>query len=187
MEKNKKKSKKTKINEENLKLIMPNKKITIIGICLGVIIALLGIVSVYNKNTNIDYSKSYLVTKNIAKEVNCDNVSEAINKEQAFVLVTNYNDESEYNLEKDLKSVIGKYKLSNNFYVFPQNHNCGTISDIQSGTLGEILKLKESINTMPTILYYKNGEFVDYVKREDAKMIEAADFVQLLDIYEITK
>lgn len=188
MEKKKTSKKKTKITEEEaMKLIMPNKKMLIVGVCLGLIIALLGTVSIYRKNTNIDYSKSYLVTKNIAKEINCDNLSEAINKERSFIFITNYNDENEYNLEKDLKDVINKYKLSNDFYVFPQNHNCGSISEIESGTLGTTLKLKEPISTMPTILYYENGEFIDYVKREDVKMIEAADFVQLLDIYEITE
>ena len=42
----------------------------------------------------------------------------------------------------------------------------------------------DEITTVPIILYYRDGELVDTVTRDDANVINAGDFQKLLDIYE---
>ncbi len=180
-------NKKKKISEEKKieEFFSPRKYIVVGIILLGTVLGTLTLSTIYGNTKNIDYSKSYLVNKEIVPEITCNDLTNAISGERSFIFVTHYDSEEEYELEKDLKGVIGEYRLKDDFFVFKDNQECGSIKDNES--LKETLKLSESIDTVPTILYYKDGEFVDYVKREDPKMIEAADFVKLLDIYEITK
>ena len=42
----------------------------------------------------------------------------------------------------------------------------------------------DKITTVPIILYFKDGELIDTVTRDDANIINAGDFQKLLDIYE---
>ena len=49
------------------------------------------------------------------------------------------------------------------------------------------LKVAEDIKTMPTIFYYEDGELIDFIKRADENPMHAADFMQLLDMFEITR
>ena len=94
-----------------------------------------------------------------------------------FIFITSLNDEEEYNLEKDLRKVIKDNNLKDNFYIYFKN---------DSDNLNELFGIDEN-NKTPTILYYKNGNLVDKVERNDEKMIEAADFAKLLDMYELSK
>ena len=187
-EKNKKKIEKEKISDEKKieEFFAPNKYIIVGILLLGVVLVALTLARIYGSTQNIDYSKSYLVDKEIVPEITCSDLTNAISGERSFIFVTHYDSEEEYELEKDLKGVIGEYRLKDDFFVFKDDQECGSVKNIE-GNIHEALKLSESIDTVPTILYYKDGEFVDYVKRKDPKMIEAADFVKLLDIYEITK
>lgn len=188
-QKNKKKIEKEKISDEKKieEFFSPSKYIVVGILLLGVVLVALTLARIYESTQNIDYSKSYLVAKEIVPEITCNDLANSISGERSFIFVTHYDSEEEYELEKDLKGVIGEYRLKDDFFVFKDDQECGSIKNIEEGSIKEALKLSESIDTVPTILYYKDGEFVDYVKREDPKMIEAADFVKLLDIYEITK
>ena len=40
---------------------------------------------------------------------------------------------------------------------------------------------------VPVVAYYERGTLVDVAQREDVKILEAADFVKLLDMYEFRK
>lgn len=187
--KNVKKKPVKKIQEEAKveELLSPSKYIVVGVLLLGVLLITFTLANMYGSTKNIDYSKGYLVDKKIVPEIACSDLKNAITGERSFIFVTHYNSEEEYKLEKELKSIIGEYHLEDEFFVFPENAECGSLADIENGSMGTDLKLPEAIDTMPTILYYKDGEFVDYVKRVDQQMIEGADFVKLLDIYEITK
>ena len=187
--KNVKKKPVKKIQEEAKveELLSPSKYIVVGVLLLGVLLITFTLANMYGSTKNIDYSKGYLVDKKIVPEIACSDLKNAITGERSFIFVTHYNSEEEYKLEKELKSIIGEYHLEDEFFVFPENAECGSLADIENGSMGTDLKLSEAIDTMPTILYYKDGEFVDYVKRVDQQMIEGADFVKLLDIYEITK
>lgn len=180
----KKETKKQPKAEPNL--LGPSRYIGIAIALLSVILIALTLAIKFGSTQNIDYSKSYLIDKKIATEIKCNDLSNAITGEESFIFVTTLNDENEYKLEKDLKKVIGENRLNDKFYVYVDDPSCGSLNDITTNASIN-LKLQEKITQVPTILYYKDGSLVDYVERVDENMMEAADFVQLLDIYELTK
>lgn len=123
--------------------------------------------------------KSYLVSKNIVHQISLGEILNVVNKDDAFIFVTNMEGEEEFKLEKDLKKIVSDYHLTSRFFVYPLNSSNETKAY-------ENLQVTKNIK-IPTILYYRNGVLEEMVEREDNKMMEAADFVHLLDIYEFKK
>lgn len=172
------------VNAKELKLMDSRKMIA--GVVMGVILIALVLASIFGLIGPKDYSKSYLVEEKVAKELNCNEIEEVTKKNQSFILFTNFNSEEEYNLEKELKDIITEYNLENDFYVLAQTDTCGSI-DEPTSDLRMALKVAEDIKTMPTIFYYEDGELIDFIKRADENPMHAADFMQLLDMFEITR
>ncbi len=172
------------VNAKELKLMDSRKMIA--GVVMGVILIALVLASIFGLIGPKDYSKSYLVEEKVAKELNCNEIEEVTKKNQSFILFTNFNSEEEYNLEKELKDIITEYNLENDFYVLAQTDTCGSI-DEPTSDLRMALKVAEDIKTMPTIFYYEDGELIDFIKRADENPMQAADFMQLLDMFEITR
>lgn len=172
------------VNAKELKLMDSRKMIA--GVVMGVILIALVLASIFGLIGPKDYSKSYLVEEKVAKELNCNEIEEVTKKNQSFILFTNFNSEEEYNLEKELKDIITEYHLKNDFYVLAQTDTCGSI-DEPTSDLRMALKVAEDIKTMPTIFYYEDGELIDFIKRADENPMQAADFMQLLDMFEITR
>ena len=172
------------VNAKELKLMDTRKMIA--GAVMGVILIALVLASIFGLIGPKDYSKSYLVEEKVAKELNCNEIEEVTKKNQSFILFTNFNSEEEYNLEKELKDIITEYNLENDFYVLAQTDTCGSI-DEPTSDLRMALKVAEDIKTMPTIFYYEDGELIDFIKRADENPMQAADFMQLLDMFEITR
>ena len=157
-----------------------NKKIDYQMILITVI-ALLIIIFAFIKISgcfdNKDYSKSYLLkNKIITNEIDSNNINNIQLKDQ-FIFITTLNNEEEYQLEKDLKKVIKDNNLKDQFYIYIVNDN---------DNITNMFNLNKDVK-VPTILYYKNGELIDMVQRDDEKMIEAGDFSKLLDMYELSK
>ncbi len=159
----------------------------ILAAILVVVILVVYFIQVKNNTYSVDWErKSYLVENDIAS-TNCESVSNAILGDYNFVFVRpKESNEDEFNLEKKLLKVIKDYNLEGHFYVYTLDNTCGVITDPYS-VLGQNLKLDEGIEKVPTILYYKDGELVDYIQRDDEQMMSDADFVKLLDIYEFEK
>ena len=172
------------VNAKELKLMDSRKMIA--GVVMGVILIALVLASIFGLIGPKDYSKSYLVEEKVAKELNCNEIEEVTKKNKSFILFTNFNSEEEYNLEKELKDIITEYNLENDFYVLAQTDTCGSI-DEPTSDLRMALKVAEDVKTMPTIFYYEDGELIDFIKRADENPMQAADFMQLLDMFEITR
>jgi len=130
-------------------------------------------------------NKSYLVEKGVASSVTCDELPEVIKGDNRFIFVTTTG-EDEFKLEKNLKKIIEDYHLKDSFYVYTLNDNCGPISSLDS-IVARNLKLPYVLNTLPTVIYYRDGDYIDEVKRLDKQMMDSSDFVQLLDMYEFKK
>ena len=129
--------------------------------------------------------KSYLISSGTVNlEIkNLDEVSyyktEAPNS--YFVLISYTGSEDTYNLENGLKTIIDKYQLNDEFYYL-------NVENLMKED-NYLTRLNTAFNTdkikaVPVILYYKDGEIVDTVKRLDNNPIKAADFQRLLDIYD---
>lgn len=131
-------------------------------------------------------SASYLLTsETISLEIkSLAEVSQTLNEvpNEYFVLISYTKNQDTYNLEKGLKDIIDKYNLSDRFYYL----NVTNLKE-EDNYLEQINNAfnTNNITAIPTILYYKDGKLVDLVKRADNNIINAGDFQQLLDIYEI--
>ena len=164
--------------------------ISILGIILACILIIVLSIQFYMKMRSEIYSsyfidKSYLVEHNLANQVNCDALGEALKGKNSFILLTNYSEQA-FDLEKDISDLIKKNQLEDYFHVYPLIDNCGPISD-KNSVAGLNLNLPFGIDKTPSILYYQDGKLMDVIKREDSQMLSKADFQQFLDIYELNK
>lgn len=130
-------------------------------------------------------NSSYLISSGtVSLEIkNLDEVSQILleSSTEYFVLITYTGNEDTYNLEEGIKTIIDDYKLSDSFYYL----NIESIMDSDN----YLTRLNSAFNTdkittVPIILYFKDGELIDTVTRDDANIINAGDFQKLLDIYE---
>jgi len=175
-------------NEKNTNSSIKNEERTIyvlriISIILATILIIVAGVKLFFSMKETKYSdewlnKSYLVEKGITEKVTCNELSQKITGDHKFIFITNYSEE-EFELEKDLSKILKEYHLEDKFYVYQVDESCRA-SALNSLQVTEFSKV-------PTIYYYRNGLLNYKVEREDSKMMEAADFVQLLDIYEFKK
>lgn len=130
-------------------------------------------------------NSSYLISSGtVSLEIkNLDEVSQILleSPTEYFVLITYTGNEDTYNLEEGIKTIIDDYKLSDSFYYL----NIESIMDSDN----YLTRLNSAFNTdkittVPIILYFKDGELIDTVTRDDTNIINAGDFQKLLDIYE---
>lgn len=130
-------------------------------------------------------NSSYLISSGtISLEIrNLDEVSQILSESptEYFVLITYTGNEDNYNLEEGIKKIIDDYKLSDSFYYL--NIESMIESDNYLARLNTAFNT-DKITTVPIILYFRDGELVDTVTRDDDNVINAGDFQKLLDIYE---
>lgn len=138
------------------------------------------------------YNESYLISSNtISLEVN--DIAEIKNTfteapTEYFIYIGYRNDENVYKLEKNIKKVIDKYNLNDNFYYID-------VTDLkkQDNYLEELnnaLELTDNkITNIPTILFFKDGVLTKdgIISREDGNIMDVGDFEHLLEIYEFKK
>ncbi len=172
-------------------LYTPNMSVmAIVTVLLAAILVVIYMVTLFMKAQEVTYSeawkdKSYLVEKELAPKISCDELANATLGNESFIFVLSYSEEA-FELEKDMAKLIKEYHLQDDFYVYTLDDNCGPISEPES-IVGQNLKLTKGLNKIPAILFYRNGSLEEVVEREDEKMIEIGDFQKLLDIYEISK
>ena len=94
-----------------------------------------------------------------------------------FVLVTDTNNEDIYNFEKDLKKIIKKNDLRDNFVLIDYSDNKDSLDSLNK-------KFNSNIETLPAIIYFKDGVFVKNIDSSE-EMLRADEFDKLLDEYEI--
>ena len=134
-------------------------------------------------------SSSYLTKQKLIQEItDLDEASSVFAESPTdyFILISYTGDEKVYNMEKDLKSIIIDYNLSDKMYYvnvtsIKDNDNC--IDEIN-----DKLNLKNiKVEKIPTIIYIKDGNAVDITRRSDDNMITSGDFQKLIDINGIKK
>ncbi len=133
---------------------------------------------------------SYLVKEKIvSKEINdLSEVNDVFLEAPTnyFVYVSFTGDEDIYNMEKELKSLIIDYNLNDLFYYL----NISSIKDDKEliSKVNEALNLNGiKITNIPTIIYFKDREAIDVIKRSDDNIMNAGDFQKLLDENNISK
>ena len=155
--------------------VIPKKNYFYLFIMILVVVLLtIFIFATRNKINNKRLESSYL--EGYINEISLSEVNSVLSEPSSdlFVLITKVKDPNVYKFERDLKKVIKKYDLRDNFiYVIYDNN----LKEINS-------KFGSDINKVPAIIYIKNGEFVKSVDSKN-EIINIGNFQQLLDEYEV--
>ena len=128
---------------------------------------------VQNKKLETSYLEGYINEVSISELLNV--LSEP--SSELFILVTKTNDESVYKFETELKKIIKKYDLRDNFIYIDSSNNETAVNRINN-------ILNSDIKTIPAIIYIKNGEFVKNID-SSVNILNGGDFEKLLDEYEV--
>lgn len=166
--------------------ILSQKNILIVALIVLALVLVVLYINTYRQNQEKEkLSTSYLIdsgTINL-QITNLEEVSQILSEapSEYFVLITYTGSEDTYELEEGLKTIIDEYQLNDLFYYVDV-----TSITSEDNYLTRINNAFDTdiIETIPVIIYYKDGEIIDTVKRYDDNVINAADFQKLLDIYE---
>lgn len=168
-----------------------NYIVAVIAIIWIVIIAFLG-VKMNEKHQEKLYDEGYFnhnIDKLSIKKSSINLIGEEIEQsslENIFVLFNYRGEEEHYRLEKDLEKVMKDYHLENNFYYVDITDYSGILNCDVTCMINQEMNTNYVTN-LPAVVYIKNKEVIDVAQREDQKILEAADFVKLLDMYEFKK
>lgn len=102
-----------------------------------------------------------------------------------FILISYTKNEEVKKLETDLKKSIVNNELQNNFYYLDVTDMMLEEGFVDS--LNEKFKLDEVhyIESIPAILYYRDGKFMTSISSTKDRMLRVDDFDKLLDSYEV--
>lgn len=145
----------------------------------------------YKVNQEEKLTKSYIVEAGTITNViqSYEEIEAAFSEvpEDYFIFVTYLESEEEYELEKELNEVIKDYKLQDKFYLLDVTKMKNDTDYLDK--INELLGFAEyKITKVPTIVYVEENMSEDnFVVREDNNMMQAADFVHMLDIKQIKK
>lgn len=157
--------------------VVPIKNYIYLLIMIIVVVALTFLIFNINKN----YQTKKLETSYLANYLTVVKTEELSNilsepSSELFIFVTKTNDENVFNLEKDLKKIIKKHDLRDNFILLDYTDE----SNVEE--LNKILK--SDIETLPAIIYIKNGEFIKSIDSKES-LLKSSDFEKMLDEYEV--
>jgi len=185
--KNIKSSQKKKIIK-NDKYVSPKNYLYAILILIGGIILTLYIFEWYQVKKEEKLMTSYLISsKTIESSIEDLDSLNQIRQEAPssyFIYISYTGNEEVYNLEKDFKRVIDKYKLNDMFYYVDltelKNNNEIYLEEIKSN-LG-IKKLKK----IPTLIYVHEGKILEsnVLDGVNDTLLKVEDLENLLSIYE---
>ncbi|MCI8498102.1 MAG: hypothetical protein HFG33_01700 [Bacilli bacterium] len=102
-----------------------------------------------------------------------------------FILISYTKNEEVKGLESDLKKAIVNNELQSNFYYLDVTDMMLEEGFIDS--LNEKFKLEDRhmIDSVPALLYYRDGKFMTSLSSTKEKMLNVDDFNKLLDSYEV--
>ena len=157
--------------------VVPKKNYVYLFLLLVVVVLLtLFIIEVRNKYNEEKLKNSFL--NGYINDVSIDELNNIIREPSTdlFILLTKTDDINVYNTEVNIKNVIKKNDLRDNFIYI----DCKDISDYS-----KINKLFSSdIKTIPSILYLKNGELVKSIEYKIGENF-SDELAKLIDEYEV--
>lgn len=174
--------------KKNTKYISPKNYLYALLILAGGILLTLYVFEWFQVKETEKLMTSYLISsKTIESSIEDLDSLNQIRQETPtsyFIYISYTGDENVYNLEKNLKRVIDKYKLNDSFYYVDltnlKNNNENYINEIKNK-----LNIK-NLKNIPAIIYVKNGEILDsnILDGINGTMLKVEDLEQLLDIYD---
>jgi len=173
---------KTKEKKETINEIMGIEKIImLVASVLIIILLIFRLIQIQEDRNEKELQSSYLVTNNIVTNVITD-INQEIDKDEYFIVINYTGNETTLNFEKEIKTVLDKNNIREKFYYYDATEIKET--DDYLTILADALGIKD-LNKIPAVIYFRNKEYFDQVKRDDDQMIQGADLQKLIDIYEI--
>lgn len=179
-------------NIKNERYIPIKNYVIAVLVVIGVVLITLYCMEWYKVLQENKLSSSFLIKSNtITNEVKeLEEVKTVFSEmpEDYFVYISYTGNEKIYNMEHDLEEVIDDYNLNDKFYFI--NVTKAMERDDYIDKINEALDLKDQkIETVPTIIYYKDGEIANdgILTREDDNIFNASDFVKFLEEKEYEK
>lgn len=165
------------------KRVIPRKNyLILLGVIVLVFTACLASYNLYNiyqenkiKNSPLSQTEIlYEDLKNATVEINAD----------TFLVISYVEDEQVYKNEVEIKNMLKKQDLLDNVMYLNVTEYMLEEGFIQE--LNTVLKLKDNltIETLPAIVYYKDGEAVKTIDSKDG-LLNVGNFQQLIDMYEL--
>lgn len=165
------------------KRVIPRKNyLILLGVIVLVFTACLASYNLYNiyqenkiKNSPLSQTEIlYEDLKNATVEINAD----------TFLVISYVEDEQVYKNEIEIKNMLKKQDLLDNVMYLNVTEYMLEEGFIQE--LNTVLKLKDNltIETLPAIVYYKDGEAVKTIDSKDG-LLNVGNFQQLIDMYEL--
>lgn len=163
--------------KENKRVVPKKNYLYLLIMIIMVVFVTFSIVNICKYYDNKKLEKSYL--EGYITEVALEEVENVLTEpsSELFILVTKVNNENVYNFEKDLKKVIKNRDIRDNIIYIDYTDNKNNIDGLNK-------VLGSDINSIPAIIYYKNGKVVTSIDSSDG-LLNAGDFEQLLDSYEV--
>jgi hypothetical protein len=134
-------------------------------------------------------STSYLIeSKTVSNEIQgLEGLNDVLSEvSPTYYLYISYTGSEEiYKMEKELASLINKYKLEDEVYFL----NVTSIKDDNDlvKQVNEALNLDDQVKHIPTIIYYSDGKVVDIISKDGNNIMDIGDFQKLLDKNKIEK
>lgn len=104
-----------------------------------------------------------------------------------FILISYVKNEQVKNFETELKKTVVNNELQNNFYYLDATELMLENDYIDSLNSQFKLEGRTEIQSLPAILYYREGKLKATLSSTKDRMLQAGDFDQLLDSYEINQ
>ncbi len=161
-----------------MKNSVPRKNyIALVIMIIAVVILTFLIFGLNKKYNNKKLEKSNF--DNYVNKVSLEEISDILNEpsSELFIFITKTGDEQIYNEEGKLKNIIKKYDLRDNF-IYIDYTDYDDLKELND-------KFKTEINTIPALLFYRNGALEKVVESKD--VVLSSEFQKLLDEYEISE
>ena len=158
--------------------VIPKKNYFYLLIMILIVVLLTFIIfGINDKYQNRKLEVSYL--DGYVNQISLSEVSNVLAEpsSELFILVTKTGDEYIHKLESDLKKIIKKYDLRDNFIFIDYTDSENNLKDLNEA-------LSSDISNIPAIVYIKNGETVKSIDSEN-DLLNVGDFEKLLDEYEV--
>ena len=157
--------------------VVPKKNYFLLALLMIMVVVVTFLIfDINNKYQDSKLKESYLngylneVTENEIDNVMTETTTEF------FVLITETGNEEIYKFETQLKKIIKKYDLRDNFIFidYSEKDNLDSLNK----------KFNSNIKSIPAIIYFKDGQYVKNIDSSEG-ILKAEDFDKLLEEYEI--
>jgi len=177
-----------KIRNKSTNYINPKNYFYAIIILIGGILLALYIFEWYQVKKEEKLMTSYLISSNTIESniSDIESLSQIVQEAPSsyFIYIGYTEDEEVYKLEKELKRVIDKYKLNDEFYYIDitelKENNDNYLEQIN-----DKLRIKH-LEKVPAIIYVKEGKILEsnILDGVNNTLFKVSDFEKLLDVYE---